>query len=108
MNLPDSKTIKVLLKRKNYLVKQIKRLRDAPLDENAWLYREANALTSLLDFIWLMLKTVPVEQLEKLRNLQAIEDGLLPSTPDSAKIRVPGALEAVRESLAAYCWKHSE
>jgi hypothetical protein len=95
-----------LLTRKNYLVRKLVKLREGPLDEKAWIYREANALTSVLDFIWLILKTVHYEQLEKPRNLQQIEDGLLPSTPDSAKIRIPGTLDTVRDTLAAYNeWK---
>jgi hypothetical protein len=102
----NREAVLTLLTRKNYLVKQSVKLRDGPLDEKAWIYREANALTSVLDFIWLILKTVHYAQLEKLRNLQAIDDGLLPSTPDSAKIRVPGTLDAVRETLVAYSeWK---
>jgi hypothetical protein len=102
----NREAIQTLRTRKNYLVRKLVKLREGPLDEKAWIYREANALTNMLDFIWLVLKTVHYEQLEKLRNLQAIDDGLLPSTPDSAKIRIPGTLDAVREAMAAYNeWK---
>jgi hypothetical protein len=98
----NKETILTLLRRKNYLVKQIVKLREGPLDEKAWIYREANALTSMLNFIWLMLKTVPHEQLEKLRNLQRIEDGLLPNTLESIKLRIPDFHNTVREALGAF------
>jgi hypothetical protein len=95
-------TILTLLRRKDYLVRKLVILREGAVEEKAWIYREVNALTGVLDFIWLILKTVHYEQLEKLRNLQAIEDGLLPGTPDCVKIRIPGAPDSVREALAAY------
>jgi hypothetical protein len=98
----NSETIQTLLRRKDYLARKLVRLREGAVEEKAWISREVNALTGVLDFIWLILKTVQYEQLEKLRNLQAIEDGLLPSTRDCVKIRIPGALDSVRETLAAY------
>jgi hypothetical protein len=76
-------------------------MRAVPQQKKAWLYEEATALTRVLHFLFVMLKTVPPEQLEKLRNLKAIEDGLLPDTQESVRLRDPGFPDALRGALAA-------
>jgi hypothetical protein len=76
-------------------------MRAVPRQKKAWLYEEATALTRVLHFLFVMLKTVPPEQLEKLRNLKAIEDGLLSDTQESVRLRDPGFPDALRGTLAA-------
>jgi hypothetical protein len=90
-----------LLRRKTYIIKKLEKLRESPRQKKAYLYAEAAAITRILHFLFVMLKTVPPEQLEKLRNLQTIEDGLLPDTPESVRFRDPGFPAALSGALAA-------
>jgi hypothetical protein len=99
--LPDAKLIKTLQRRKTYITKKLARMQEVPRQKKAWLYEEATALTRVLHFLFVMLKTVPPEQLEKLRNLKAIEDGLLPDTQESVRLRDPGFPDALTGALAA-------
>jgi hypothetical protein len=100
-SLPNAKTISTLQRRKAYIINKLARMRAVPQQKKAWLYEEATALTRILHFLFVMLKTVPPEQLEKLRNLKAIEDGLLPDTQESVRLRDPGFPDALRGTLAA-------
>jgi hypothetical protein len=100
-SIPNAKTISTLQRRKTYIINKLARMRKIPQQKKAWLYEEAAALTRVLHFLFVMLKTVPPEQLEKLRNLKAIEDGLLPDTPESVRLRDTGFPDALRGALAA-------
>jgi hypothetical protein len=100
-SIPNAKTISTLQRRKAYITNKLARMRAVPQQKKAWLYEEATALTRILHFLFVMLKTVPPDQLEKLRNLKAIEDGLLPDTQESVRLRDPGFPDALSGALAA-------